>query len=322
MGRRHKNFFFFRRLGFEYKSVKVLMGYIKKEEFSYLCVRNLNQVPVENLFCNIRQHDIANTNPTSFQFTAALKTVSINSISQPTSEKSNCEEDDCQVLDNLREFLTNNYDENVSPSEKYVSLREEKECPEIQIYNLSFQDSCDISSVAKELLASLEILDMCSTCQKALFRTEIRETDFLSLLDVTFNDQSDKYAKTYASKSVLLLIKNTYHFLWSFLQENGHECPLHDIFLQWFKKNCSAYHAFCKDHSCEKLIVEECSHMVIRKFVKENKVVEEEPVEIVPKPAVSQIPDRPHDLQIQHISSKLSTRHNKKMKKSIESKIV
>ena len=33
--------------------------------------------------------------------------------------------------------------------------------------------------------------------------------------------------------------------------------------------------------------------MVIRKFVKENKVVEEEPVEIVPEPAVSQVPDIP-----------------------------
>ena len=62
--------------------------------------------------------------------------------------------------------------------------------------------------------------------------------------------------------------------------------------------------------------------MVIRKFVKENKVVKEEPVEIVPKPAVSQIPDIPHDLQIQHISSELSTGHNKKMNKFIGSKIV
>ena len=109
------------------KALKFLRGTLKKEGFSYLCVRNLNQDPVENLFCNIRQYGIANTNPTSFQLTSALKKVLINSISQPTSEKSNCEEDDCQPLDNLREFLTNDYDENVSPSEKYVSLREEKE---------------------------------------------------------------------------------------------------------------------------------------------------------------------------------------------------
>ena len=62
---------------------------------------------------------------------------------------------------------------------------------------------------------------------------------------------------------------------WSFPQKNGHEWPLQDIFLQWLKKNCSAYHAFCKYHSCEKLIVDKFFHVAIRKFVKENKVPEE-----------------------------------------------
>ena len=96
------------------KALKFSWATLKKEGFSYLCVRILNQDPVENLFCNIRQHGIANTNPTSFQFTATLKEVLINSISQPTSKKSNCEEDDCQPLDNFRDFFINDEDENVS----------------------------------------------------------------------------------------------------------------------------------------------------------------------------------------------------------------
>ena len=50
------------------KALKFSWATLRKEGCSYLCVRNMNEDPVENLFCNIRQHGIANTNPTSFQF--------------------------------------------------------------------------------------------------------------------------------------------------------------------------------------------------------------------------------------------------------------
>jgi hypothetical protein len=46
----------------------------------YLSLRNLNQDPVENLFCQGRQHGVCNTNPTCHQFVAALKTVIINNF--------------------------------------------------------------------------------------------------------------------------------------------------------------------------------------------------------------------------------------------------
>jgi hypothetical protein len=46
----------------------------------YLSLRNLNQDPVENLFCQVRQHGVCNTNPTCHQFVAALKTVIINNF--------------------------------------------------------------------------------------------------------------------------------------------------------------------------------------------------------------------------------------------------
>jgi sulfur transfer protein SufE len=46
----------------------------------YLSLRNLNQDPVENLFSQVRQHGVCNTNPTCHQFVAALKTVIINNF--------------------------------------------------------------------------------------------------------------------------------------------------------------------------------------------------------------------------------------------------
>lgn len=47
----------------------------------YLNLRGLNQDPIENLFCNIRQHGFQNTNPTCYQFIAALKTVEVHTVS-------------------------------------------------------------------------------------------------------------------------------------------------------------------------------------------------------------------------------------------------
>ena len=70
----------------------------------------------------------------------------------------------------------------MSPSEKYVSLREEKECPEIQTYNSSFQDDCDIYSDSKELLASLKIPEMCQTCKKHCFVQKLQKQIFCRFL--------------------------------------------------------------------------------------------------------------------------------------------
>lgn len=67
-------------------------------------MRSLNQDPVENLFCTIRQYGITNTNPTCHQFIAALKTSVLNNLVLPVN--GNCEDDGCQPLDNLCTYLT------------------------------------------------------------------------------------------------------------------------------------------------------------------------------------------------------------------------
>ncbi|KAH0819018.1 hypothetical protein GEV33_003773 [Tenebrio molitor] len=67
--------------------------------FDYLNLRSFNQDPLENLFSSIRQHGAANTNPTCHQFTAALKTVVVNSLASPKGVDRNCEDDNCAPLD-------------------------------------------------------------------------------------------------------------------------------------------------------------------------------------------------------------------------------
>ena len=102
------------------KSIIFLWSQVKKLGFSYVCCCTLNQVPFENLFCNLRQHGISNTNPTCFQFTAALKTIVINNLSQPTSEKSNCGDDSSAELDSLCNLIIDDYETNISSSEEEV----------------------------------------------------------------------------------------------------------------------------------------------------------------------------------------------------------
>jgi hypothetical protein len=79
---------------------------LKSVGYEYLCTRNFNQDPVENLFCCIRQHGIANTNPTCYQFISALKTCVVNNLEKSIHVSSNCENDSDKLLNNLRNFLT------------------------------------------------------------------------------------------------------------------------------------------------------------------------------------------------------------------------
>ena len=57
------------------KSVIFLWNKLKQVGFRFLNLKSL-----ENLFCCIMQHVIGNTNPTCFQFVAALKTCVVNNI--------------------------------------------------------------------------------------------------------------------------------------------------------------------------------------------------------------------------------------------------
>ncbi|CAH1962195.1 unnamed protein product [Acanthoscelides obtectus] len=82
----------------------------KETGFKYLCLTNLNQDSLENLFGHVRQHGIFNANPTWHQFVAALKTVVINNSSSPLS-KGNCEIDFCDTLVDFRVFFFDKYDD-------------------------------------------------------------------------------------------------------------------------------------------------------------------------------------------------------------------
>lgn len=76
-----------------------------KSEFSFLCIRNFNQDPLENFFGSIRGHGVRNNNPTPQQFVHVYKSLIIYNFVSSHSPGSNCQMDDNDLLNNLTKFL-------------------------------------------------------------------------------------------------------------------------------------------------------------------------------------------------------------------------
>jgi hypothetical protein len=68
----------------------------------------LNQDPIENVFAVIRQCGAGNINPNCFQFISGLKTTVLNNLTSNKRCTENCEKDEDRILDNLRDFLSQN----------------------------------------------------------------------------------------------------------------------------------------------------------------------------------------------------------------------
>lgn len=77
--------------------------------FNFLCVRNFNQDPLENLFGMIRSIGVRNTQPTCASFKDAFKTILLNNYLSSHSPGANCEDDGSTStgsLENLKRFVT------------------------------------------------------------------------------------------------------------------------------------------------------------------------------------------------------------------------
>lgn len=78
-----------------------------------LKTRSLQQDPLENFFSTVRQYGGGNTNPNCYQFVSCIKTALVNNLSSNKNFAKNCEDDDAQLLVNLREFLLHKSHANV-----------------------------------------------------------------------------------------------------------------------------------------------------------------------------------------------------------------
>ncbi|KAF2899237.1 hypothetical protein ILUMI_06938, partial [Ignelater luminosus] len=180
--------------------------------FNYLSLRDLNQDSLENLFCSIRFHGMANTNPSCHQFTAALKTVVINKSALPPGSNGNCEEDTCSSLDDLcpsLKYVFDDHDIEVREDPQSAAFTEFKT---LKLENTTCEDSQGFAYVAGYVLKSINVPD-CEACQNRH-------------LLITFKDMDSDQKLIYASDSVMKLVQNIHNNLYIFLEEHGFELQL------------------------------------------------------------------------------------------------
>lgn len=247
------------------RSVIYLWKQLENLGFEYLNLRNLNQDPLENLFCQIRQHGISNSNPTCHQFIAALKTIVLNNLVAPVSKFANCEQENSKNLDNFRYFL-NNGPENV-PLEETELLKtvETRTLEWINFDELDVQDCFALSYVSGYLVKKLHLPDEhCLNCRDDLFSTQHQHH-----LYTVFKEHGENDSLTYASDRVLTLVENLHNRLYHFLDENGHMSRLESAFKTVFFSNYSSN--FCDLHHCDFLIIDKATTFLIFKYVKDRK---------------------------------------------------
>lgn len=247
------------------RSVIYLWKQLENLGFEYLNLRNLNQDPLENLFCEIRQHGVSNSNPTCHQFIAALKTVVLNNLVAPVSKFANCEYENSKTLDNFRSFL-NSDSENISPEETESFENVEIRTLEwINFDELNVQDCFALSYVSGYLVKKLQLPDEhCSNCRNDLFSTQRQHHLF-----TIFKEYKENDSLTYASDQVLTLVENLHNRLYHFLNENGHISRIESIFKTVFLSNYSSN--FCDIHHCDMLIIDKAITFLIFKYVKDHK---------------------------------------------------
>lgn len=235
---------------------------MKQKGLKFLSLRNLNQDPVENLFCQIRQHGISNVNPTCHQFVAALKTIVINNFSVPLTRNTNCEDDYCSALGDLSIFLQNycledvdsnrNVDINVQPLNDIIC--------EDDFEELNFGSSY----VAGYLLSKVAISE-CSTCKDTLFSDEVNSEH----LYVYLKEYDNKKRLAYASSQLIKLVDTIHISLYKFLDKYGHTLLLEDNFKMQFAEKLKSFN-FCPSHDVHNVIVDKCIRLTIFKYVKEK----------------------------------------------------
>lgn len=92
--------------------IKTLRGFIhiwKKLSgtgFKFLCIRRVNQDPLENFFGCVRSHGVRNINPTCYSFVNSFKTLIVNNFTSPHSPNGNCKNDEGDALNCLKSLLS------------------------------------------------------------------------------------------------------------------------------------------------------------------------------------------------------------------------
>ena len=211
------------------RAVMLLWRNLREMGLKFLNLRNLNQDPIENIFGQIRQHGIANSNPNCLQFVAALKTLVINNLSSPVSKNFNCEDDFCKSIGNFKDFL-----QKYSDCSNDLSLSGSDQVCNFNTVDLEIVPNVDeifpennyaTAYVAGYILKNLNH-NNCTKCYNSLHSNDINEEH----LFVQFKEHDNETRLIYPSSVLISLVDFIHHKLYKFLDEYGHSDNLEDKF--------------------------------------------------------------------------------------------
>lgn len=261
------------------RSLMFVWNRLKKVGFKFLSMRAFNQDPLENTFCCVRQHGIANTNPTCFQFMAALKTVIVNNIAVSVNSIGNCEDDNCTPLSNLRQFLQ---PKTAVESEEHEVVSEEGSfytfvahysskpaLPNDESDDHIRNDNQALAYVSGFILNQLGVTGEtdCEECKTSLFSTNITEDHLFTSFKE--NDTMSPHLQ-YASANFMTFLNNAHEQLYSFLNQHGHRDKLVDKFCSQF--NSPEGVSFCTVHFSQEIVVlKTCVPFLMYKYVRDCK---------------------------------------------------
>lgn len=180
---------------------------LKKKGFKYLCLRRINQDPLENFFGRIRSHGVRNVNPTCYSFICAYKSLIINNFSSCHSINANCEDDENSVLDNLKCLLTDSSEDNFEENTFDDSLVYNSNSPLEPIDNNAV--IVTHSYIAGFLAKKKNVVGNCPTCMNQLQATKkTDEHTFISDMEYGPNrliSPKTQFRRTFSNMSIIFM---------------------------------------------------------------------------------------------------------------------
>lgn len=238
------------------RAIIYLWQKMREKGLKFLCLRNLNQDPLENFFGQIRQHGISNTNPTCFQFTAAFKTLLVTNFTSTFSKNSNCEADSCNTLGNFAEFL-----ENFSENRENIMLDQEEEV-DFDDDSTFIESNPANAYVAGYLLDKLGLDLQCSDCLKLFSGNPSQRHSF-----VTFKEYDSQTRLKYADEKVIDLLETLDSKLFDFLDKFGTNDKL-EVRFKNANPNLFNQTPICEKHSSLQKFFDKAIRLGIFKYVK------------------------------------------------------
>lgn len=199
------------------KGLRYIWTKLKHVGFKFLCLRNINQDALENLFGNIRANGFRDNNPTCSNFSFLLKNAILNNFISPHSPFANCEEDNSDgalmaSINILQTKMDAMHGELTQPS-NFTNINLSTEESVIAIATKTYV----AGYVAKRVYA---VIKYCVLCKKELFSDKV--TDIHAVIQCrSYSEKSLCFPSTYFSEIFRKVVHVCKQLLPSWSHRNG-----------------------------------------------------------------------------------------------------